>query len=78
MDFDISSILEDWNFESGPILARRFIGKDSEEKLQLRVDLGLLQMNVNGRPDGRRFNGFETVFDLYKAKLGLHGGSRRR
>ena len=78
MDFDISSILKNWNFESGPILARRFIGTDGKEKVQLRVDLGLLQMNVNGRPDGRRFNGFETVFDLLKAKLQdyttAHGG----
>lgn len=78
MDFDISRILENWNFESGPMLARRFIGGDGQEKIQLRVDLGLLQMNVNGRPDGRCFNGYETVFDLYKAKLQdyttAHGG----
>lgn len=50
-------------------MARRFIGRDGKEKIQLRVDLGILQMNVNGRPDGRRFNGYDTVFDLYKAKL---------
>lgn len=69
MDFDISPILENWNFEAGAIVARRFIGRDGHEKIQLRVDLGILQMNVNGRPDGRRFNGYDTVFDLYKAKL---------
>ena len=72
MDFDISQILENWDFESGPIMARRFIGKDGQEKIQLRVDLGLLQMNVNGRPDGRRPNGYDSAFDYYKAQLQDH------
>jgi len=72
MDFDISPILEKWPYESGHVMARRFVGSDGEEKIQLRVDLGLLQMNVNGRPDGRRPDDFATAFDLHVNRLGQH------
>jgi len=72
MDFDISPILDNWDYESGHVMARRFVGQDGEEKIQLRVDLGLLQMNVNGRPDGRRPGDFATAFDLHVDRLGKH------
>jgi len=72
MDFDISPILDNWDYESGHVMARRFIGKDGQEKIQLRVDLGLLQMNVNGRPDGRKSGEFDTAFDQHLAKLRNH------
>ncbi len=72
MDFDISSILDNWEYESGPVSVRRFVGNDGMEKLQLRVDLGLLQMNVEGRPDGRRPHNFDTIFDFQLSRLREH------
>jgi len=45
----------------------------------LRVDLGLLQMNAEGRPDGKRPFGCDSLFEHYKTRLhrhvAAHGGS---
>jgi hypothetical protein len=69
MNFDISDILNSWEYQAGQIVVRRFQGKDGQEKIQLRVDLGLLQMNALGRPDGKQPFGHETLFEHYKARL---------
>ena len=45
MDFDISPLLEQWPYKPGQVVVRKFKAKDGKEKIQLRVDLGLLQMN---------------------------------
>ncbi len=79
MDNDISRLLDDWEYQPGQVVVRKFTGKDGQEKLQLRVDLGLLQMNVEGRPDGARPFGHESLFDYYQGRLlhyiTEHGGS---
>src|SRR6266567_990805 len=54
MSLDLNSILKDWPHENGSIKVRKVAGLDGREKLQLRVDLGVLQMELTGRPDGRR------------------------
>ena len=69
MDFDISSLLADWEYEPGRVVVRRFKAKDGMEKIQLRVDLGLLQMNVDGRPDGKKPYGFISLYEYYQARL---------
>ena len=53
-------------------MVRKFTGKDGVEKIQLRVDLGLLQMNAEGRPDGKRPLGHASLFEYYQAKLYKH------
>jgi hypothetical protein len=72
MDFDISPLLEHWAYKPGQVVVRKFKGKDGKEKIQLRVDLGLLQMNAEGRPDGKRPFGHNSLFDYYQAKLHKH------
>lgn len=72
MNFDISHLLEHWDYQPGQVVVRKFVGKDGQEKIQLRVDLGLLQMNAQGRPDGKRPFGHPTLFDFYLAKLQQH------
>ena len=69
MDFDIQRLLEDWEYQPGQVVVRRFAGKDGRDKIQLRVDLGLLQMNATGRPDGKRPFGKASLFEHYKARL---------
>ncbi len=56
---DLSSILRDWPYESGQINVRLISGDDGEPKVQMRLDLGLLQMEAFGRPDGERPQGYE-------------------
>lgn len=69
MNFDISPILDHWDYESGQVVVRKFKGKDGREKIQLRVDLGLLQMNATGRPDGKRPFGQQSLLDHYVSQL---------
>jgi hypothetical protein len=69
MDFDISRLLEQWDYQPGQVVVRKFKGKDGKEKIQLRVDLGLLQMNAEGRPDGKKPLGFPSLMEYYQARL---------
>jgi hypothetical protein len=79
MDFDISRILDEWEYQPGEVVVRRFKSKDGQEKLQLRVDLGILQMNAEGRPDGKRPMGHPSLLEYHQARflkyVGAHGGS---
>jgi len=78
MSKDLSSILSDWPYEPGKISVRRIRGADGRMKIQLRLDLGILQMETEGRPDGRRPHGCGSLLEHYKAKLASyradHGG----
>ena len=72
MSFDISHILEQWDYQPGQVAVRRFAGKDGVEKIQLRLDLGVLQMNSEGRPDGKRPLGHASLYDYYQSRLYKH------
>ncbi|MFM7103197.1 MAG: UvrB/UvrC motif-containing protein [Verrucomicrobiota bacterium] len=72
MNHDLSGLLRDWEYQPGQVVARRFTGEDGTDKIQLRVDLGVLQMNVAGRPDGKRPMGQETWFDVIRQRLEEH------
>jgi hypothetical protein len=69
MSFDISALLDQWDYQPGQVVVRKFRGKDGLEKIQLRVDLGLLQMNAKGRPDGKRPFGRESLLEYYQDQL---------
>ncbi len=72
MDFDISHLLQRWDYQPGQVVVRKFRGKDGKDKIQLRVDLGLLQMNADGRPDGKRPFGKASLLEYYQARLYQH------
>ena len=72
MNVDIGSILNDWPFEPGQVSARRVRGSDGRDKIQLRLDLGILQMETTGRPDGARPHGFESLLGYYDHQLEAH------
>lgn len=69
MDFDISDLLEHWDYKPGQVVVRKFKTRDGKEKIQLRVDLGLLQMNTEGRPDGKRPFGYDSLFEFFQTRL---------
>ncbi len=72
MSLDISDILKDWPYDSGQISARKIRGRDGNDKIQLRLDLGLLQMEPTGRPDGQRPRGHESLLHYYEHRLNRH------
>jgi hypothetical protein len=69
---DIAPVLKGWDYESGTINVRKVIGLDGEPKLQMRLDLGLLQMEMNGRPDGEKPHGCDSLLEYYEKRLGEH------
>ncbi len=68
MSKDISRILADWPHDPADMQVRLVRSADGREKLQVRLDLGLFQMELDGRPDGQRPEGAETVLDVCEAR----------
>jgi hypothetical protein len=68
MSLDLNTILKDWPHENGNIKVRKITGLDGREKLQLRVDLGVLQMEMSGRPDGQRPHKCESLLEYHQKR----------
>src|SRR5262249_6861441 len=60
---DIDAALRGWEYKSGSVQARLVKAADGRQVLQMRVDLGLLQMETAGRPDGTRPHGYSSYFE---------------
>jgi hypothetical protein len=72
---DIDEALRDWPFDpgAGEILAREVKARDGRSIVQVRVELGILQMEVEGRPDGARPHGFTTYLDFMRHRVASRG-----
>ncbi|MEN6451085.1 MAG: UvrB/UvrC motif-containing protein [Thermoguttaceae bacterium] len=57
---DIDFILHGWPFKPGMIAARLIRASDGREVIQMRVEMGVLQMEVAGRPDGEHPGGTDN------------------
>ena len=57
---DIDFILEHWPYKPGVAQARLIQAADGRQLIQLRIDLGVLQLETTGRPDGARPHGHAT------------------
>jgi hypothetical protein len=66
MHLDIDNALQGWDFNVGVPQARMVQASDGRQVLQLRVDLGLLQLETVGRPDGARPHGCSTYFQYLR------------
>jgi hypothetical protein len=64
---DISDILAAWPFDPAKIQSRIAEDENGRRVVQLRIDLGVLQMEVDGRPDGERPGGYESILAQYTA-----------
>jgi hypothetical protein len=65
---DLDDVIQGWPYdpEPGEILAREIRARDGRTVLQVRVELGVLQLEVGGRPDGHRPHGFATYLDYLR------------
>ena len=68
MSLDLNTILKDWPHENRAIKVRKILGLDGRHKLQLRIDLGVLQMELSGRPDGMRPHGCESLLTYHQLR----------
>lgn len=72
MTEDIAPLLHHWPFDPENSI-RKIISPEGAEKIQVRVDQGpfqgILQMELDGRPDGRRPHDSAFVLDHFQGKL---------
>lgn len=73
MNLDLDELLGDWNCSRDEVCARLIQGQDREVVVQLRVDLGVLQMFLDGRPDGLRYRGLPTAYDHFRHESQVGG-----
>jgi tetratricopeptide (TPR) repeat protein len=65
---DITHILGSWEYDiRQEMMVRKIRGADSRMKIQMRLDLGLLQMEEEGRPDGKKPHGKESLLEYFES-----------
>jgi hypothetical protein len=74
---DIDEAIQGWPFDpqTGEVIAREVRAKDGRPLIQVRIELGLLQLEVSGRPDGTRPHGFVTYLDYLRYRAAGRGQS---
>ncbi len=68
MGKDIQPLLDGWAYDAGKLCVRKIKGADGREKIQLRIEMGILQMELSGRPDGQRPHGYESLLAYHQAQ----------
>jgi len=69
----IDDILRQWPYESDHLSARLIPAEDGREVIQIRIDMGVMQLEVDGRPDGCRPGGAESYYDYLVSLPVQHG-----
>ena len=68
---DIDFVLENWEYKPGVAQARLIQARDGRQVIQLRIDLGVLQLESTDRPDGARPHGHATYYDYLQEQSRL-------
>lgn len=71
MNQDIDFVLGGWEYKPGVVQARLVEAHDHRQVIQMRVDLGLLQLETEGRPDGTRPHGHATYYEYLRERARL-------
>ncbi len=66
---DLTDLLKSWPFQQGRINVRSVPGKDGTPKMQIRLELGVLQLEMTGRPDGQTPHGHESLLHYHRSRL---------
>lgn len=74
MGLDMKELMDGWDCPDGEVGARLIVGRDGPEVVQLRIELGVLQMSLEGRPDGLRYHGMTNALEYIEHEL-KHGTS---
>lgn len=64
----IDHILNEWPFDPFAVNVRMIEDESSRIILQMRVDMGILQLETDGRPDGNKPHGAKTYYHFLKRK----------
>ena len=66
----LDDLLSNWEFDPHALNVRLIKGNDGRDVIQMRVDMGILQLETTGRPDGTDVEGSATYLD-YLQELAL-------
>ncbi len=69
VDRDISSILRSWDYRPDTLIIRKIVGDDGREKIQIRINMGILQMETEGRPDGKSPHNVDSLLEYYDSLI---------
>ncbi len=75
---DISKLLLEFPYDPEKLTVRLITADDGEQRIQVRLDLGILQMHTEGRPDGQRPHGFDSLLEFYEDRLDQSQNPRER
>lgn len=64
----LDHILKPWAFQPDQVNVRRVKGSDARPLLQIRIEMGILQLETHGRPDGIRPHGYESYLAYLQAQ----------
>jgi hypothetical protein len=72
---DIDEALNGWPYdpEPGTVTAREVRSRDGRKVVQVRQELGILQMEIESRPDGMRPHGFATYLEYLRHRAAARG-----
>ena len=60
---NLDRILSQWSYEPNAVKVRVVQGDDGRDVIQMRVDMGILQLEIEGRPDGNWPSGYRSYYD---------------
>ncbi|MEM1226592.1 MAG: UvrB/UvrC motif-containing protein [Planctomycetota bacterium] len=64
----LDDLLGDWEFNPSTLNVRLIKGRDGRDVIQMRVDMGILQLETTGRPDGSVVEEADTYLDHLLSK----------
>lgn len=71
---DLDDLTVGWDCPTGDICARVVTGRAGDELVQLRLDLGVMQMFPDGRPDGASYRGAPSALAYVSQQRGRRSG----
>lgn len=77
MSDDIKHILKSWSYNPEEDITVRLIdGEDGTGKVQMRIDVGLIQVELDGNPAGENVEGFESWLEYYENNKKIYESSK--
>jgi len=64
----IDAILKDWPYDPDAVSVRMVEGKDGRALIQMRIEMGVLQLETEGRPDGERPEGAASYCEYLRER----------
>lgn len=76
MTDDLGPILHRWKYNPNEINVRLILGIDGKQKVQMRLDLGVIQMELDGRPDGHKPFHCDSYLSYFEKKAKAYRGKK--